>query len=83
MLRLIEAMDLVDEQDCALRLLAEPFACLRDDPSQVGHARGDGGYRLEVRLRERGDDAGERRLARTGRPPEDHRGELVRIDSPP
>ena len=80
LLRLVEAVDLVDEEDRALPLLAEPLACFSDDAAEVSDAGRDGGDGLEVGLRERGDDAGEGGLAGAGRAPEDHRGELVGVD---
>ncbi len=72
LLRLVKAVDLVDEKDCALSVEIATLTRLGDDASQVADTGGHGGDRLEVRLRLRGDDAGERRLAAAGRAPEDH-----------
>ena len=79
-MRLVEAVDLIDEQDGAA---AEPFARLL----RLGHHRADfldprkhRAERDEVRLRRLGDDARERRLARAWRPPEDDRLQRVPRD---
>ena len=64
LLRLVEAVDLVDEEDRALRRARPGVGGFGHHASQVRHARRDGGERLEVRPGRRGDDPRERRLAR-------------------
>ena len=81
LLRLVEAMDLVDEEDGALAVHPAPLLRLVHDLAQVGHAGGDGGDGREVGAGEAGDDAGQGGLAAARRPPEDHRGHLVGLDA--
>ena len=47
LLGLVEAVDLVEEQDRALALLAQPAPGPLDDLAHVLHAGADGGQRLE------------------------------------
>ena len=83
LLRLVEAMDLVDEEDRAEAVRAEPFACGRDDAADVVDPGGDGGDLLERGAGPLGDDASDRRLAGAGRAEEDHRGRPVLFDRQP
>ena len=80
LLRLAEPVDLVDEQDRALRRQAETVGGRRDGRAQLGDAAGDRADLLEVRLRRARDDARQRRLAGAGRAVEDQREERVRLD---
>ena len=64
LLRLVEAVDLVEEEDRALAVRAEPVARPRDDRLDVRLAGVDGGELLERGARDRGDQARDRRLAR-------------------
>ena len=77
LLRAVEAVDLVDEQDGALVLVPAPPAGLLDGLLHVLDAAGDGGELQEVESRLLGDEAGERGLAAARWPPEDHRGRPV------
>ncbi len=80
LLRLVEAMDLVDEEHRALPARAQPLAGARDHGLHVGLAGRDCGELLEDRPRARRDDARERGLARAGRPEEQRRGDAVLLD---
>ena len=73
LLRLVEAVDLVDEQDGPLALVAARLLGLAEDDSQLGHAAEHRVERDEARVRRLGEHARERRLARSRRAPEDHR----------
>ena len=80
LLRLVEAVDLVHEEDGALAELAAALLRVGDGGADVGHA---GQHRVdgdEVRPRGVGDDPRQRGLARARRPVEDHRAELVGLD---
>ena len=81
LLRLVEAMDLVDEEDRAAAALPDHPGLL-DHAPDVLHAGADGGERPELEAGAAGDDPGEGRLAAAGRPPEDHRGNAVLLDHP-
>src|SRR5256712_10516360 len=76
LLRLVEVVDLIAEQDRAPPLVLEPLARLLDDLPHPSHAFGDGRERLEVAIRVAGGDAGERRLPRSPRSPENPRAGL-------
>ena len=80
LLGLVEAVDLVDEEDGAEVLGGAYLAGLLDRLPEVGDAGGDGGDADEVRLREAGDEPRERRLAGAGRAPEHHGGHLAGAD---
>ena len=80
LLRLVEAVDLVDEHD-------RPAAGGPPDALGLGHhvadfldARQHRAERDEPRLGRVGDDAGERRLARARRAPQDDRLEQIALD---
>ncbi len=79
LLRLVETMDLVDEEH---RALAEAPAVARPlhDLAQLGYAGRDGADQLERGAGHLGEDVGERRLAAAGRTPEDHRGHRVALE---
>ena len=77
LLRLVEAVDLVDEDDRPLALEGQAIARRGDDLAQLADAPEHGAERDEVRLRRSGDDARERRLAAPRRAPEDHRAHAV------
>ena len=67
LLRLVEAVDLVEEEDRPLAVAAELVTGPLDDPADIGDCCRDGGMLLESGPGRRGDDAGERRLAAAGR----------------
>ena len=75
LLRLVEAVDFVHEQDGGLRVHALAVAGLGHDAAEVGDAGGDCADRLEGGLGSCGDEAGEGGLAGAGRSPEDERGQ--------
>ena len=79
LLRLVEAVDLVDEEHGAL---AERRARLRfgDDAPQIGDAGADRRHALEIRAGRVARSFGERRLAASRRAPEDHRRNRVALD---
>ena len=80
LLRLVEAVDLVDEQHGAATLGAQALSRAADHGLHVRLARRDRGELFEVGLRARRDDARERRLAGAGRAEEDRRGDAVLLD---
>ena len=73
LLGLVEAVDLVEEEDRALPGAAEPLTRPLEDGADVGDCGRDGRQLLECRARRRGDDARERRLPASRRPVEDGR----------
>ena len=75
LLRLVEAVDLVEEQDGALAVLGQARLGLGDGVAQVLDARLHRREPDEARVGARGEDARQRRLARARRPPEDERGQ--------
>ena len=80
LLGLVEAVYLVDEEDCALPAELVPRAVA--DLADVGDAGNDAGESHEVALGGPGDHFGERRLTAAGRPVEDDVREPVRFDDP-
>ena len=79
LLRLVEAVNLVDEDDGPRAVLPRAFGVGHDlldffDPGEHG------GELDELRLGHVRDDLGERGLARARRPPEDQRAGIVAID---
>ncbi len=80
LLRLVEAVDLVQEEDRPLALCAEPLAGAGEHLADVRHRRLDGRELLERGARRLGDDPRERRLSRAGRPVEDHRRDAILLD---
>jgi hypothetical protein len=80
LLRLVEAMDLVHEEDRPARRELLAFARLAEDLAQPRHALADRAEGHEL-ARSRGrDEARQRRLARTGRPPEHDRAQGPLLD---
>ena len=79
LLRLVEAVDLVDEEDGPHAEGARLLGAGHDLLDLLDAAR-DGAEGDELRLREVCDHVGEGGLADAGRPPEDHRGDLVALD---
>ena len=69
LLALVEAMDLVDEEDRPASG-AQPFACALDDLAEIGNAGTRGAHSLECCPARAGDEHGQRRLAAPRRPPE-------------
>jgi hypothetical protein len=78
LLRLVETVDLVDEQQ---RPLPVPFADLRrfEHLAQILHARKNRRQLLEMQLRVRRQNARQRGLTATRRTPEDHRGQAPAV----
>ena len=83
LLCLVEAMDLVEEQDRARAARPEPLAGALKHLADVLHRRGDRRELLERCAGARRDDARERRLARAGRAVEDRRAHAVLGDREP
>ena len=80
LLPLVEAVDLVDEEDRPQAVAPEPVAGSRDDRAHVVDAGGDGGELLERGSGALGDDARDRGLAGARRAEEDHRRRAVLLD---
>ena len=80
LLRLVEAVNFIHEEDGALAELAAAILGGGDGGADVGHAGQHGVDGDEVRPRGVGDDARQGRLAGARRPVEDHRAELVGLD---
>ena len=83
LLPLVEAVDLVDEEDRPQPVPPEAVSSARDDRPHVVHARGHRRELLERRAGPVGHDPGDRRLPRAGRPEQDHRGWAVLLDGEP
>ena len=84
LLRFVEAVNLVDEQDGALVIHLQALFGLFDDAADVAHARHHGVDLLEVAARGVGDDHRQRGLARARRPPQQDRGEQpIGLDGAP
>jgi hypothetical protein len=83
LLRLVPAVDLVDEDDGMPAMHAQLDLGLLDGLLEVGDAGGRGRERDEPGLGGAGDDAGERRLADARRAPEDHRGHGIELQERP
>ena len=83
LLGLVEAVDLVEEEDRPRAVRAEPVAGALEDAADVVDAGRDGRELLERGARRLGDDAGERRLADPRRAVEDHRRRPVALDREP
>ena len=79
LLRFVEAVDFVDEDDGARAVLAGALGIAHDllDFLDAGE---HGGELDEVGLGDAGNDLGERGFAGAGRAPEDHRGGIVALD---
>src|SRR5205823_2047885 len=83
LLCLVEAVDLVEEEDRPLSGTSEPVSRARQHRT---HVRDRGRHRrelLECRAGGLGDDSGERRLAASRGPEEDHRADAVLRDREP
>ena len=80
LLRLVEAVDLVDEQDGAARRHAARGLGLGHHGLDVPDAGEHRAERDEVRARRRGDEPGHRRLAGARRAPQDDRLQRVALD---
>ena len=83
LLRLVEAVNLVDEEDGAPAPHLEPVPRAGDGVANLGDAAGRGVQRVEGRAGVLGDDAGERGLAGAGRAVEDDRHQPVGVEHPP
>ena len=83
LLRLVEAVDLVEEEDRAPARRAERLACPRENLAHVLDRRGHGRQLLERRARRRGDDPRERRLAAAGRAVQDRGVHAILLDRVP
>ena len=82
LLRLVEAVDLVEEEDRPLPVPAQAVAGVLDHAADVVDARRDGGQLLEGRAGGLRDDPGERGLADARRAVEDQRAQPVVLDRP-
>jgi hypothetical protein len=80
LLPLVEAVDLVDEEDGALAVEPPPLPRRLDDLPDLLHPPEDGAEGYEDRASPPGHDACQRRLAGAGRPPKEEGGDLVRLD---
>ncbi len=79
LLRAVEAVDLVDEQEGTLAVFA---ACARriEHLAQISHPGLDGGELLEMKVGKFGKEPRHSGLAGAGRSPEDHRAEPAGLD---
>jgi hypothetical protein len=80
LLGLVEAVDLVEEEDRGRASGVAPVAGALDHRSHLGSPGGDGAFLLERRVGMLGDDPRQRRLARTRRAVQDHRMRSSRLD---
>src|SRR5439155_2549292 len=80
LLRLVEAVDLVDEEDGALVREAADLARFLDELSKLRDAARHGGDPDEARLRHARRDRREGRLPGPRRSPQDHRRDLPRVE---
>ena len=69
LLRFVEPMNFIHEQNRGLVMDAPSLHGFLDDPSQLGHAADHCGKRHECRFRLLSDDMGQGRFSRTGRTP--------------
>ena len=83
LLRLVPAVDLIDEQNGLLPVLLAPLPRPLDHLAHIGDAGGDRAVVLEGGPRRAGDDLRQGRFAAAGRPPEDRGGQLVALDGAP
>ena len=81
LLRLVEAMDFVDEEDRSLSERAVAIRLLHNGANLLDPAR-DGGEVDELRPRDLRDHVRQGRLPYAGRPPEDHRRDRVLLNHP-
>ena len=80
LLGFVPAVDLVDKEDGPLAVERPPLLGLLGHAAYIGHAGQDRVQRLKVAAGGVGDDGGQGRLARAGRPVKDDRRELVGLD---
>src|SRR5436190_18907053 len=80
LLRLVEAVYLLAEQDRAAPLVLQALFGGLDDLADSAHALGDGRERFELAVGVVGDNAREGGLPRSGRAPEDARPDLAAAD---
>ena len=83
LLRLVEAVHLVEEEDRALPALAEPVAGALEGVAHVLHAGAHRAELLEGLAGVGGDGLRQRRLPGARRPPEDHRRQPVALHQGP
>src|SRR6185295_19640606 len=83
LLRLIEAMNLIDEENGSLAVNRLALLRCLDDGPQLRNTPCDRREGHELRLRVARDEMRQCRLARTGRPPENDGGELICLDRTP
>ena len=83
LLRLVETVDLVHEQDGRLPVQRLPFPRPGHRLPQVRHTRRHCAHRLKMRLRRGRNQPRQRRLPRTRRPPEQNRRHPVGRNRPP
>ena len=81
LLGLVEAMDLVEEEDGSLLVEGEPVLGLGDRGPDLDDARHDRRHRREVGADLAGEQAGEARLAGSRRAPQQDRGEVAAGDA--
>ena len=81
LLGLVEAVDLVEEEDGPRAVEGEPVLGLGDRRADLGDARHDRRQRREVGADLRGEQAGEARLARARRAPQQERREVAAGDA--
>ena len=82
LLGLVEAVDLVDEQQGGLSQAGSPLGGRAERPAHLGHVRLHAAEPLEPRPGGSRDDPGQGGLPRAGRPVEDQRLDPVRLDGP-
>ena len=80
LLSLVEAVDLVDEQDRALAAERQTVLGLGDQAADLLDSREHGGERREVGPGVRGEEGGKGRLPGARRAPQDHRVKVARLD---
>src|SRR5438046_3195687 len=83
LLRPVEPVNLVAEENRAAAFVLEPLLRLLDDLPHPRHTLGHGRKRLELAGGVVGDETGERGLARAGGPPEDARPHVAAADQLP
>ena len=83
LLRLVEAVDLINKQAGALAVILQSAPCRLEHIAQLLHSGGGGRKLHEAPLCFAGNDLGQRRLAHPGGAVEDHRAEPISLDQPP
>ena len=79
LLSLVEAMDLVDEEDRLAAVESEPVASFRNQRAHFGDAAHDGRDRHEMGTHRIGQDAGQAGLAAARGPPEEDRSQAAAL----